>query len=248
MSYSESQSRPIVLSVDQQAVALREITDLMHGLAVIADELTKGRALQPELTRNILYIAEASLANISKVTGIETESAERREERYALLRKANERVRELEQLLGAGMSTEQTRMAVQGLLNRVRHWWRTNGLGHLSEIRLDEYGQLDMKLSCHLFGGFRANGSSPVSDGSRRQQWFDTIRAQGFVLNDDGSDPDTVVDCDASRQALVRLVTTALPSAQVSSISNHAGPNGKLVMVDAQVFVRKLADLEALPG
>lgn len=245
MSQSDSQSGPIVLSADQQAVALREITDLTHGLAVIADELAKGRPLQPELTRNILYIAEASLANISKVTGIETESAQRRSERYIHLRKANERVRELEKLVGAGMNTERTQLAIQGLLKRVRHWWRDNGLGHLSELRLDENGQLDMKLSCHLFGGFRSGGSAPpVADRSRKQRWFDTIRAQGFVLNDDA---DTVVDCDASRQALIQLVTTALPSAQVYSISNHVGPSGKLVMADAQVFVRKLADLEALP-
>jgi len=248
MSQSESQSGPIALSADQQAVALREITDLTHGLAVIADELAKGRPLQPEMTRNILYIAEASLANISRVTGIEIESALRRGERYAHVHKANERVRELETLLGAGVSTEQTQLALRGLLRRVRHWWRDNGLGHLSELRLDEHGQLDIKLSCHLFGGVRSTGSSaPVSDRSRKQRWLDTLRAQGFVLNDDERDPDTVVDCDASRQALIQLVTTTLPSAQVYSISNHVGPSGRLVMVDALVFVRKLADLEALP-
>jgi hypothetical protein len=248
MSQSDFKSVPIILSADEQAAALREITDLTQALAVIADELGKGHALQPELARNLLYIAEASLTNISKVTGIDTEPARRREERYTQLRKANEKVRELERLLGLGATTAQTQLVVQGLLKRIRRWWRDNGLGHLSELRLDEHGQLDVRLSCHLFGGFKtATPSAPGFDQRRKQRWFDTIRAQGFVLNDDERDPDTVVDCDASRQALIQLITTALPSAQVYSISNHVGPSGKLVMADAQVFVRKLADLDALP-
>jgi len=249
MSQADPDAEFIRMSDDQQAVALREIADIMHGLTVLANELTKGRTVQTELMRNILYISDASLANLAHITGIETESAVRRAERHTRLQIANDRVRELEHLLGAGASTEQTQMSVKRLLNRVRQWWRTEGLGHLSDIHLDEYGQLDMKLSCHLFGNFSSvRAATPLSDKRRKEQWFDAVRARGFVLNDAESSQDSVLDCDASRQALIALVTAVFPSAQVCGITNQAGPDGRLMMVDAHVHVRKLADLESLPG
>jgi hypothetical protein len=248
MSEFDAQPGPISLSADQQAVALREISDLMHGLSLVSGELSNSRPLERELTRNILYIAEASLANLSRITGIDTESASRREERYGELRRAHQRLRELEALLGQGHSPEHTQQSVRGLMERLRHWWRSDGLGHINEASLDGYGQVEAKLSCHLFGNFRATASAtPVSDKSRKAQWLDALRARGFVLGDDQDDRESVVDCDASRQALCQLITSALPSAQVFSISNQGSSNGALLLVDVHVFVRKLSDLAALP-
>lgn len=248
MSQSDSQSGPIILSADQQAVALREISDLLHSLTVISGELSKNRPLEREFTRNIFYIAEASLANLSRVTGIETESAERREERYGELRRLKQRVQELEGLVGAGQSPDQLQLSVRSLMERLRHWWGKDGLGHISEVHLDGYGQLEAKLSCHLFGNFRSTDSIvPVPDKGRKAQWHDALRARGFVIGEGADAQDSLVDCDASRQALSQLVTGALPSAQVYSISNQGSGNGTLLLVDVHVFVRRLSDLSALP-
>ena len=244
-----SQPNPLKLNPDQLTVTLRELRDLQLAAHHLA-ELLESETLTAEHAKTVLYLSEHRIADVGKRLGVETQSQRDIEERHADLRAANMRVRALERQLGDAAGPEAARMALAALSERLTHWWRKAGLGHVSELRFTRYGHCEVKLSCMLFGDFRLTHSeTPVSDKGRRKSWEDELREAGFVLVDTGDRDLAVKDCDSSREALWAMIQSALPSAELVDTHSHTTGHKVRVMAlrDVTIFVRSLADLQALP-
>lgn len=236
----------ITLTEDQTAVALRTISDAQLGLATLAEFLKKDHRLEHELARNILYLGESHIAQLGTLLGVETDSAKDKEERYGELRAANLRIRALESQLGKEQSPETVQMAIRQLTQTVYAWWRHEGFGHISEIHFGEYG-CTVRFSLSLFGNFRLTDSpTPISDKERRRAWHDALAARGFVIAMEDRDA-VLVDCDASRTALMDFFAQRLPSAKVRALVNRYREPTGFELVDAEVYIRNLADIANLP-
>ena len=244
---SQEQTGPVVLTPDASEVFQREVRTMVSGLMYLVEHAKENRPIDRELMQNVFYINESGLSKLSELTGVHCESAERIEQRFADIRRANTRVHELERLLGEGMSAEQAKMSVKALLERASHWWRRDGFGHMRDGHMSHWGSVELTLSCHLFGNFRLTHSdTPVSDKGRQADWLESLRARGFVIISEGRSRHNLVDCDASREALVKLITDAIPSAQVRCFNNQ-GVSGALVLRDVVVDVDDVNDLALLP-
>lgn len=236
----------IILTEDQTAVALRTISDAQRGLATLAEFLKKGHQLEHELARNILYLGESHIAQLGTLLGVETDSAKDKEKRYGELRDANLRVCALETQLGKEQSPETVQLAIRQLTQTVYAWWCHEGFGHISEIHFGEYG-CTVRFSLTLFGDFWLTDSpTPISDKERRRAWHDALAARGFVLAMKDRDA-VLVDCDASRAALMDFFAQRLPSAKVRALVNRYREPTGFELVDAEVYIRNLADIANLP-
>lgn len=239
----------ITVTADQAVVIARDVRTTCTGLMHLAETLNKQQEVSIDLAQSVLYIAEATVGDVGKRLGVQTESAAQREERYAQIRAANLRVHQLERQLGEGESATRTKMQIRNLADKLEYWWRTKGFGHVSDLNFTNYGVLDARLSCHLFGDFRLTHSeTPVSDKVSKQQWHQQLRDQGFVLQEKRGEDVEVVDCDQSREALRSLIRSALPSATIHSVSNHSSHDGGLVMRDVHVYLHELEELSRLPS
>lgn len=237
----------ITLTEDQKAVALRTIRDAQFALATLSEVLQKGRPLEHELARNVLYMGESHVAELGTLFGVETDSAKDKAERYTKLREANARVHALEQQLGKEQSPETIQLGVRSLAQNLYAWWRHEGFGHISEIHFGEYG-CSVKFSLSLFGNFRLiQSSTPISDKERRRLWHEELKARGFVLAKEERDM-VLVDCEASRTALMDFFAQRIPSATVRSLVNRYRKPSGFELVDAEVYIRDLADIAALPA
>lgn len=235
----------VVLSADDQAYLQSELKKVLSGLSYFAQMAAKG-----ELTRafgkNILAIAEFTLAEISKKTGIETNSAAEQEQRYAAIRTANNRVHELEAQLGKSASTEQVQLGLRDIAKKLNSWWDLEGFGHISELSFSEYGACEVEFSCSLFGTRPlVNSPTPISDKEQEVLWKADLKERGFVLACD--DRESVVDCDASRAVLASLFGQRLPSSRIMSYTNHSGRDGTLKMRSVKVYIRELDEIRELP-
>ncbi|MFJ1470251.1 hypothetical protein [Massilia orientalis] len=238
---------PAVLDEDQSAVLRREIGGMLSALRYLAELCEPGKPVQRQLIHSILYTSESRLAQLSTITGVETDSAAERERRYLEIRRANIRVHELERQLGGAVTAEQTKQAVAYLISKLNRWWRHEGLGVVREAALDTWGGLTVTLSCSLFGTTRSTDSStPVTDKSDRAAWLKSLEARGFLLAAGRGNIGHLAACEASRDALVRLVRKALPSAHFQNIKTTIGAKQVAVMSEARIYIHNLEDVEAL--
>lgn len=238
----------LTLSADQQAVAQKKIVDLHHAVNTIFTTLKEGRALDAALATNCVKVAEFNLADLCKALGVETDSANEREQRYAELRKANFRIRDLETQIGATLSPEATQHAIKNVAERLNKWWRSEGFGFVHELGFGAYGVCHGNLTCSLNGSFRLlDSDTPVSDKKNKAAWIEGVRERGFELIKDDRDW-AIRDCDASRQALIDLVVGRLPSATIFKFENMRRHKADgFVLHHAEVYVHQLAEIMALP-
>jgi hypothetical protein len=240
---------PDVLSLDAdaKAVIIKNVRETISNLGIFAQMVEKNN-LVSGTGKNILYIAESAIADICKATGIEIDSAAEREDRYAKIRAANIRIRQLEQQIGAAVSTEHVQMGIQDLGKKLNSWWDLEGFGHISSINFTGYGNCEVVFSCMLFGTFkRSLSKTPVSDKENDKLWRDSLTERGYQLTSEDGDRDSLLDCDATRETLCNLFKERLPSCVVTGFTNHGDRKGIFTLRDVKVFIYNLSDIVGLP-
>ena len=145
----------------------------------------------------------------------------------------------------------QLKAAMQDMAARVGAWWKREGLGHTSEVRLNQGGSLEVVFSCSLYmlmveREFEEDQSLPEPE--RRARVLKQFEAAGFtVLNEPNGDP-AVRDCDASRATLKQLVAKAFPSGKVWRVESTCMRGGAFVLQSMTVLIRDLDEVFALPA
>lgn len=238
----------LTLSADQQAVAAKKIRDINGAIGTILSLLKEEKPVDAELATNCVKVAEFNLADLCKALGVETFSAAEREKRYADLRAANIKIRDLEAQLGATLSPQATQHAIKNTADRLNMWWQTEGFGYVHELGFGAYGVCHGEFSCSLRGSsFLFDSDTPVTDRKTKAEWLASLRERGFKLAQDGRDW-VLVDCDSNRQALLDLVSTRIPSAKVFRFANFSRDNEKgFALRHAEIYIYELAEIMALP-
>lgn len=236
----------ISLNADQLAVTAKTIQDVQFAMATIADSLKRTGAVDAQLATSVLRVSEHYLADLGKLLGIPTQTAQEIEERSARLREANLRIRALEKQLGDVQAPALTQLSLNKMADQLNAWWDLEGFGHVSNIHFGAYG-CEVDFCCHLFGNFRViDSDTPVSDKERKRLWHENLAERGFVLTNEGREV-AVCDCDQSRKVLMELFAVRLPSASVRSFDNHYKKGSGATLEGVKVFVRDIAEFLALP-
>lgn len=238
----------LALTADQQAVAKKKIRDIHGAISTIFSLLEESKPVDAELATNCVKVAEFNLSDLCKALGVETFSAAEREKRYADLRAANIKVRNLEAQLGATLSPQATQHAIKNTADRLSKWWECEGFGYVHELKFGAYGVCHGEFSCSLRGSsLLFESDTPISDRKTKAEWLTSLRERGFKLAQDGRDW-LLVDCDSNRQALLDLVSKRLPSAKIFRFNNFSRDNEKgFALRNAEIYVYELAEIMALP-
>lgn len=238
---------PVQLNEDQSAVVRREVTGMLSALHHLAEMLAPGQLVERNLIYNILFVSESRLAQVGAITDVVTDSAEEQSHRNAALRTANERIRELERRIGSEVAAQHTKHAVAHLSDVIKSWWRASGLGSVKDVTMDGWGNMKVTVSCMLFGNTTMlDSNTPVSDKAARVAWLKSLEERGFVLTAGRSNVGHLVACDASRDALVDLITRAIPSAEFLSIGARCGRGEAQILSEATFCIQNLDDVQAL--
>lgn len=206
-----------VLTPDQRAVVLRELREDLFATKHLFDTLS-GETLDVDLglARTVLSLKEQRLCKLSKTLNISLDTVEEQERRYALLRQANERVRELEAKLGEKGSVEEMCAMLRRIEQKLNDWWDTQGFGLISSIRFHPGGTIHLECSCSLYGNMRGltgMSDTPVSEKEAHAQWIESLKQCGFDIyqSSDRRDHD-LLDTDNNRQLLLKLFRDSFPS------------------------------------
>lgn len=246
---SEYEGKTKDLTADELARLKKELSEDLFATKTLLDFISGGEVNQ-QLAFSILGVKESRLGDLTSLTGIELDSPLARNERYAALRQANERIRELETQMGSAVSAEHVGKALDVLSRKLEHWWDVEGFGHISETSFTKYGNLEVKFSCNLFGDFGLRERKrPVSEKEAKKAWIESIAARGFdlVRESDGSTPD-LLDSENNRRLLAEMLSKHFPSATLTKSTNHFNSRtNKMELNTVTVFFRNLSEIEALP-
>lgn len=242
---SEADKVPLPFTADQQAAiraSARKVQEHLQMIPFFFDN----EGLSREMARSVVNLSESELATLGKLLGVETESAERIEQRHADIRRANLRVRELEGLLGQAQPTTALLPALRGLSEQLNQWWDLEGFGHISEIVYGDY-TAKVTFSCSFIG---CKPSLVAPEGAthkeRKALWLASLQARGFVLLDDDGDRG-VKDCAESRAALRALFAQRLGDAHVRQFVSHETRAQVSCLRSVEVYIYDLAAIRELP-
>ena len=237
----------LVLTEGQRDAAKTEIQNLYTAASLLFQFLEKGQPIEAETAHVSLSAIENSLVKTANTVGIEIHTAEEQEKRYADIRTANLRVRELERERGEAVSAKDTALSVRALSDRMKKWWGVAGFGYVSKVSVTDYGSMEVALSCRA-SAMHVYLSDDGGEDDDLEKWHAMLRAYGFEMEKEPGDEDlSLVDTDANRKLLTQLIQQAMPSARILKTTNHRTRKGNYHLRDVEVHIRELDDVANLP-
>lgn len=145
----------------------------------------------------------------------------------------------------------QLKSAMKDMSARVGAWWQREGLGRVSEFRLNQGGSLEVEFSCSLYTEMverEFEEDQTLSEPERRTRVLKQFEAAGIaVLHEPNGDP-AVRDCDASRATLHHLVAKAFPTAKVWKMESTCMRGGVFALQSMTILILNLDEVFALPA
>lgn len=205
----------------------------------------ESEGLTRETARNVMSVTESKLADLGRLLGVDTEAAQRIEERHADIRRANLRIQELEGLLAQQMPPEALRPALYAMGEKLKGWWDLEGFGNVRDMNFGTHS-LKVEFSCQFLGVKpKVAGCEGLPHAERKALWLADLQRRGFVLLDD--DGKGLSDCPATREALRALFAERLPGAKIAQFISREGDKGSK-LVSIEVYIYKLPQILALPA
>jgi len=248
MKFKQREEEPVVVNADERAVALKEIEAIMMGLKALHEGLqTK---IEIGYAKDILGLMEHGVKKIGGAIHVETQTAADIEERHRDIRKANLRVRELEEQMGLMGDIEVLPRKMEVLSRKLNHWWDVEGFGHILELRFTGYGACEIELNGSLCFPRGFMSDTPISDIKNKADWIESLKKRGFKLNKPGERRDTrVLDNDHNRNILFGLIKKDFPSANIYEWKSRGGQSDAMASTldSIRLMINDIKEIDALP-
>ena len=236
LTFSEPIKGVINFTSAEQANIAKDVRTAITALSFLRSTCESPDASKQSLY-SALYSLEGILAGLCKVTQTELDSVHEREQRFAAIRAANMKVRELELALGQEVGGQALSAALGTYGKRLKDWWNTRGMGYVRSLSFNEWGSCDMELSCK---------PSSRWDDADKAAFLADLQAKGCVVNDDDPGHEELEDTPRAREVVLEIIKRDLPSAVVRGIDVRANRKGKFMLDTMRVLVKDLGDVDRL--
>lgn len=225
----------------------RKTAEGLASLIWFLEQAEEGSAefMTREAARGVMNTAERRLATLGQLLGVDTEAAQRIEERHANLRYAHGRIRELEAQLGQVLPAEGLMLRLRALAEKLDDWWDCEGFGYVGDLSFNGYNasaEFGMRFTgCKPW----VPGAEDKSPAERRTLWLADLQRRGFVLNDD--DGKGVTDCPESRAAVRALFEQRFPEGHRITHFVSSEARGRSTLTGVKVRLTRLQQILDLP-
>jgi hypothetical protein len=238
----------VSLNMAEKMRCLKELRDIHFSVEQLYNWVQKDR-LTEEMKERLLQLIEFHVADLSKILGFDSLSAQKVEEKYAEIRRANQRIRELEKQLGSKNPIEGLREQLKELTDLFRKWWDKEGFGYVREMYFTDYGTLEADLG-FSFQKTNLFSDTPVSDEIAEQQWLESLKEKGYQLyTRKRSDDKELLDCPKNRELLTELLESRFPSLEIKkweSYKIYESEENLYEIRSVKVSIKDVRDLKAL--
>jgi O-acetyl-ADP-ribose deacetylase (regulator of RNase III) len=148
------------------------------------------------------------------------------------------------------LSAKQLQQGVRSLAERIREWWRREGLGHTSEVSVTEGGNLLVKFSCSGSSLFDLLDDEALSEKEYEERVLARFKQAGFRAIAIPGDGIQVLACDESSAALKALLASRFPSSVIMGTETRVLGyyDDAFVMMSVHILIREIDEVLALPA
>ncbi|OHX41684.1 hypothetical protein [Cytobacillus oceanisediminis] len=236
----------VIFNEDQKAVLLKALKDI-HFANGQLHEWVKKDSLTEEMSKTLPSLIENYFSEVAKVLNYESHLLAEKEKRYEDIRKANIRIRELEEKLGSGKPVEGLKEQLQHLADKVRDWWDKEGFHHVSEMKYHSSGVMSMDF-CFMLDHYSSFSKTPETDKRNKKEHIQMLRDQGFEFADfekGRSEKLNLIDNPINRTLLSKMLKTRFPSLEIHSwdnMSSYSDPD-VFVIWHVNAYIYDLKDI-----
>lgn len=149
----------------------------------------------------------------------------------------------------AALTSPQIQAGIRDVAERLREWWRKNGLGHTSELSLTEGGCVLAKFGCSGSSLMDMFDDEDLSEQAYEARLLARFQQQGFAARAVPGEGALVLACDENQAAMKRLLKDTFPSSIVRGLDTrvlrHYGD--AFVLQTVEVLIRNLDEILVLP-
>lgn len=239
-----SDDKFVELSADDKECVLKSTKDLFFAAKQLHEWIHDGQ-LKVDMKDVLTSLIESHFVDVSKLLDYESHLAKEHEQRYIDIRKANGRIRELEQMLADSKPIDGLGEQMRKLYETVRDWWNKDGFHHVGEFKYWAYGQANMEF-CFMLDYSYSHSRTPASDRLNKEQYIERLKKQGYEIQDIKGDGLKVIDTPNNRGLLTELLKQRFPSLKIHKFNNwSAGRNDDIFVlrnIEASIY-----DLKDIP-
>lgn len=211
---------PAFKTADQRANAIVELGETLSALSFFKQTV---ESMAPPASVADVYthlsLLEHHLTELSRLTGYDGMCTKENEARYAEIRAANQKIRELEAQLGSTMTGDAVASGVRHYLNVLGTWWSAAGFRY-AKMEPTQWG-ISAEFSSEVI--LHERESTPYADSAlliKANGKVDPITTDDFDVREDKYHGD-LLDTDRNKKALDALFRKYFPEAYITGFRSH---------------------------
>lgn len=239
----------IKLNEDEKAVLLKDTKDLYFAAKQLHDWV-KSDSLAQDMSNVLPSLIESQFVSIAKALNYESHLTQEHEQRYVEIRKANQKIHDLEQQLASSKPIDGLAEQLTGLRRIVYDWWKEEGFEHVSEIDFTGHGSMKAEFSFMISSGASSLlNDKPVTDAKNKANKIKQLIEKGFDLEPESENSRSwdVLDTPNNRRLLTDMLVKRFPSINIAKIDAWAkggkNNNEKWTIWRLEAYIHDLRDI-----
>lgn len=228
-------------------------------LETIKTNLRKSRVVSQELQEHLESgtLAEETKATLSSLlesyvvdalSELDYESVlkEEHEKRYEDIRRANQRIQELEKQLANTHELTGFKQMFRKVQDIIRKWWKQEGFVHVEDVTLLGNGTIQITFAFALSMRVSMFSKNKEADRKELQEHIQYLRDTGFEFYSNQANPVFTKDLlktDKNEELLTQLVQSRFPSFELQSVKG-ADLDGEEIIMSFTGVIKDFDDFE----
>ena len=207
---------PAFDTIEKKTAALKTVDEAITSLAFFKKLLSDHEPRRSDIFTH-LGLLEHTLVELSEVTGYDGMTARENERRYAELRAANARIRELETKIGDQVSADAVSTGIDRYSRIFGAWWAARGFKY-ADMTPNQWG-IRAKVDDEL-----VNGEPHRTFADEKLLKLVVAATTRFTAPEFDVDPgqfhSNLLDTDRNRAAIIAAYAESLPGARVNGFTS----------------------------
>lgn len=234
----------VVLNDDDKKVALKRLTEIYNSAGELFNEL-KNNELTEEMKNCLFSLIESYTSEASKVLKYDSQATAKILERHADIRKANQRIHELEKMLAENTQVNGLKELLYAMHSALYEWWGKQGFNLVTD---DEFGGYGYKgCFCLDTRSISFESTRPVSEEKEHKSRLEQMIEEGYEFAQEDRREYVLLDTPKNRELITELVKSKFPSLDISKWENwRLRKTNKFKLRSFECYIRDLNELKTL--
>lgn len=234
----------VILNDDEKAVALKRLSEIYNTTGELFNEL-KNNELTEEMKNTLFSLIESYTSEASKVLKFDSQATAKITERYLNIRKANQEISELKQMLADNTKIDGIKELLYAMQDALGDWWDLQGFNYVSEHEFGGYGykgKFYLDISHISFASTR-----PVTEAKEHKDRLQEMITEGYEFAEESRRNYVLLDTEKNRALVTKLVKSKFKSIDITKWENLSLRKTEQFMLRSfECYIRDLNELKTL--